>query len=100
MMDTDRLNAEHAFTFRVLRQEQVIVPAGVFDTLRVEGATKYKAKLKKDGSSGQGTNTFRFWFSPVAENVVALEFEETNWKGIVSRKERLELLSYNRSGKK
>lgn len=100
VVDTDRLTSEHAFTFRVLRQEQIIVPAGVFDTLRIEGTTKYKAKLKKDGSSGEGTNTFRFWISPVVENVVALEFEETNWKGVISKKERLELLSYNRDGKK
>lgn len=100
VVDSGRLTAEHAFNFRVLRQEQVIVPAGLFDTLRVEGTTKYKAKLKKEGTSGEGMNTFRFWFSPVAENIVALEFEETNWKGVISRKERLELLSYKREGSK
>ncbi len=100
VLDTNRLTSEHAFTFKVVRQEQVIVPAGVFDTLRVEGTTKYKSKLKKEGTSGEGINTFRYWYSPVVENNVALEFEETNWKGVISRKERLELLSFNRDGKK
>ena len=100
VLDTDRLTSEHAFTFKVIRQEQIIVPAGVFDTLRLEGTTKYKSKLKKEGTSGEGANTFRYWYSPVVENNVALEFEETNWKGVISRKERHELLSYTRDGKK
>ena len=97
--NSERLAAEHAFEFKVIRQEQIIVPAGIFDTLRVEGSTRYKAKLKSDGRSGEGTNTFRLWYSPTVENTVALEFEETNWKGVTSRKERLELLSYKRASR-
>ncbi len=57
------MTAEHAFTFRVLRQERVAVPAGVFDTLRLEGSTKYKA-TKKDGTSGEGTSIYRHWYQP------------------------------------
>ena len=76
-----------------------MVPAGLFDTLRVEGLSKYKAKMKKDGTGGEGVSTYRYWFSPLARNFVAFEYEETNWRGVVSKKERTELLSYNRDTK-
>jgi hypothetical protein len=100
VVDNERLTSEHTFSFRVIRQEQVIVPAGVFDTLRVEGTSKYKTKMKKNDSSGEGTSTYRYWFSPVTGHFVAYEFEETNWKGVVSKKERTELLSYKRNSAK
>lgn len=90
---------EQAYTFKVIRQERVIVPAGVFDTLRVEGSNKYKAKKKKDGSSGEGVGVHRYWYSPEAARVVAYEYEETNWKGVVSKKDRFELVAYKRGGK-
>ena len=96
VMDNDDRTTEIAYIFRVIRQEQVIVPAGIFDTLRVEGSAKYKAKKKKDGSSGEGVATHRYWFSPVTGNFVAYEFEETNWKGVVYKKERAELVSFKR----
>ena len=88
------------YTFKVVRQEQVIVPAGVFDTLRVEGSTKYKSRKKKDNSISEGTGVHRYWFSPATANFVAYEFEEANSKGVVHIKQRTELLSYNRDGKK
>ena len=94
-MENDERTTEITYIFRVIRQEQVIVPAGIFDTLRVEGSAKYKAK-KKDGSSGEGVATHRYWFSPVTGNFVAYEFEETNWKGVVYKKERAELVSFKR----
>ncbi len=31
---------------------------------------------------------------------MALEFEEANAKGVINKKERVELLSFNRDGKK
>ncbi len=96
VVDNERLTSEHNFNFKVLRQEQILVPAGVFDTLRVEGTSKYKTKMKKDGASGEGSSTYRYWFSPVTGYFVAFEFEETNWKGVVHKKERTELLSYKR----
>jgi len=97
-IDNERLTSEHTFTFRVVRQERIIVPAGVFDTLRVEGSTKYKTKMKKNGNSGEGSTTHRYWFSPVTGNFVAYEYEETNFKGVVHKKNREELLSYKRTG--
>jgi caspase domain-containing protein len=91
--------AEHTFTFKVIRQERVIVPAGVFDTLRVEGSNKYKARNKKDGSTGEGVGVHRYWYSPVVGRFVAYEYEETNWKGVIYRKDRDELVSFKRSSK-
>jgi Caspase domain len=92
--ESDSSTTEHAFTFRVLRQERVAVPAGVFETLRLEGSTKYKSTSKKSGSSGEGTSTYRYWYSPVAGTLVAYEYEETNWKGVLYLKVRNELVSY------
>jgi hypothetical protein len=95
--DTPDLEAEHAFTFRVIRQERVIVPAGVFDTFRVEGTNKYKSRKKKDGSTGEGVGVHRYWYSPAVARFVAYEYEETNWKGVVYRKDRDELVSFKRA---
>jgi hypothetical protein len=99
MRDSPDREAEHTYTFKVIRQERVIVPAGVFDTLRVEGSNKYKARKKKDGSSGEGVGVHRYWFSPAVGRPVAYEYEETNWKGVVHSKERQELVSYKLGGK-
>jgi hypothetical protein len=90
---------QHTFTFKVVRQERVIVPAGIFDTFRVEGTNKYKARNKKDGASGEGVGVHRYWYSPAVARYVAYEFEETNWKGVVYRKDREELVSFKRNGK-
>jgi len=95
VFENERLTAEHAVDFKVVRQERVLVPAGIFDTLRVEGTGKYKT-VRKDGKSGEGAVTHRYWFSPEVGWVVAYEYEETNWKGVLHRKERDELLSYRR----
>ena len=96
VFDSEKLTSEHALDFKVVRQERVLVPAGIFDTLRVEGTAKYKT-VRKDRTSGEGTITHRYWFSPEVGWFVAYEYEETNWKGVVHRKLRDELLSYRRA---
>jgi len=88
---------EYTFAFKVVRQERVIVPAGIFDTFRIEGTSKYKARMKKDGSSGEGAGVHRYWYSPAVARFVAYEYEETNWKGVVYRKDRDELVSFKRA---
>jgi len=95
--DSDASLSQVTFTFKVIRQERVIVPAGIFDTLRVEGTSKYRSTRKKDGTSGEGVGTHRYWFSPAVGRFVAYEYEETNWKGVVYKKERDELVSYRRA---
>ena len=98
--ESDVFVSQLNYQFKVIRQERVIVPAGIFDTLRVEGTSKYRATRKKNGDSGEGTGTYRYWFSPGVGRFVALEYEETNWKGVVHRKERDELVSYKRANAK
>ena len=95
--DSDVYLSQVTFTFKVIRQERVIVPAGIFDTLRVEGTSKYRSTRKKDGTSGEGVGTHRYWFSPAVGRFVAYEYEETNWKGVVYKKERDELVSFRRA---
>jgi hypothetical protein len=97
VFESDEFVSEHTFTFKVIRQERVVVPAGLFDTLRVEGTSKYKSTKKKDGSSGEGITVHRYWFSPSVGRTVAYEYEETNWKGVVHRKSRDELVSFQRA---
>ena len=91
-----KMTSEQVSDFKVVRQERVVVPAGIFDTLRVEGTAKYKTVMK-NGKSGEGTITHRYWFSPDVGWIVAYEYEETNWKGVLHRKIRDELLSYQRA---
>jgi hypothetical protein len=78
------------------RQERVATAAGVFNTLRVEGPSKYKS-ADRSRKSGEGVGTIRIWLSPVVGNIVAFEYEQTDWSGKVSRKERTELMSYRRA---
>jgi hypothetical protein len=98
--ESDVFLSQLRYEFKVIRQERVIVPAGTFDTLRVEGTSKYRATRKKDGTSGEGIGTHRYWFSPAVGWFVAYEYEETNWKGVVHRKDRDELVSYKRASAK
>ena len=79
----------------VNRQERVATAAGVFNTLRVEGPSKYKS-ADRIGKGGEGVGAVRIWLSPVVGNIVAFEYEQTDWSGKLSRKERTELLSYKR----
>jgi hypothetical protein len=97
--DAPDRESEQTYTFRVVRQERVIVPAGIFDTFRVEGTSKYKSRIKKDGRSGEGGGVHRYWYSPTVARFVAYEYEQTNWKGVVDMKERTELISHKRGSK-
>jgi hypothetical protein len=90
---------ELSYTFKVIRQERVLVPAGVFDTLRVEGSNKYKTR-RKDGSTSEGVAVHRYWYSAAVARPVAYEYEETNWKGVVNRKDRYELVAYKHGDKR
>ena len=51
--------SEHGLSFNVIWQEQALIPAGIFDALRVEGSIKHKARMKKDRSSGEQPSTHR-----------------------------------------
>jgi len=95
--EDDVFKSNHEVSFRVVGQERIAVPAGAFDTLRVEGHLRYKTSRKDGKGSGEGTGTWRYWFSRDVGRYVALEYEETNWKGIINRRERIELVSFSRA---
>lgn len=96
LSDAPDRRSEHTYAFRVVRQERVIVPAGVFDTFRLEGTNKYKTTRKKEGSTAEGVIVHRYWYSPSVARFVAYEFDESNAKGVVLKKERVELMSHRR----
>ena len=81
---------------RAVRQERVSTPAGVFNTLRVDGNSKYQS-IDVDGKKGAGGSTIRYWLSPVVGNVVAFEYDEISAEGKRTRNERTELVSYRRA---
>ncbi|MBL8483338.1 MAG: caspase family protein [Rhodocyclaceae bacterium] len=88
--------SEVTVDFKAVRQERVLVPAGIFDTLRVEGTGGYKSTV--GGASGSGTVTHRYWIAADSGLAVAYEYEETNWKGKLAKKQRTELLSFKPAG--
>jgi hypothetical protein len=59
----------------------------------VEGTAKQKS-TNTAGQVREGSGVHRYWYSPEARSFVAYEYEETDSKGVVTRKERDELLSY------
>lgn len=81
---------------RALRQERVSTPAGVFNTLRVDGNSKHQS-VDSNGNNGSGGATLRYWLSPVVGNYVAFEYDEINAAGKRTRNERTELVSYRRA---
>ena len=81
---------------RALRQERVSTPAGVFNTLRVDGDSKHQS-VDSSGKKGSGSGTLRYWLSPVVGNAVAFEYDEINAEGKRTRYERTELVSYQRA---
>ncbi|MBL8471518.1 MAG: caspase family protein [Rhodocyclaceae bacterium] len=84
--------SEVTVEFKAVRQERVLVPAGIFDTLRVEGSGTYHST--QGGASGSGTVTHRYWIAADSGLAVAYEYEESNWKGKLAKKQRTELLSF------
>ena len=96
LSDAPDRQSEHTYAIRVVRQERVIVPAGVFDTFRLEGTNKYKTTRKKERSSVEGVVVHRYWYSPSVSRFVAYESDESNTKGVLLKKERVELMSHRR----
>ena len=92
----NRLTSNISVEFRATRQERVVTPAGVFNTLRVDGHSKFQS-IDTNGKKGAGGSTLRFWLSPVVGNFVAFEYEEVNAEGKRTRSERTELVSYKRT---
>ena len=72
--------------------EQITVPAGTFDTYKIEILTKYHATTK-DGS-GSGTMKQVIWYSPKVKQGVKSEYETTSWAGKLHDRNRTELVEF------
>ncbi len=84
----------HAVTARVAGFEKVTVPAGTFDTFRIEIAAKYDMRLA-NGRGGQNTTSETLWYSPKVSRPVANQSLINDWVGRPRDKYENVLLSCN-----
>jgi len=81
-------------TVRVVGLERVTVPAGSFDTFKVELAGRYKQK-KENGNRGGGAFKTVYWYSPEVKREVLREQESSRWDGVISLRMRYVLVDYS-----
>jgi hypothetical protein len=81
---------ETEYDFKVTARETIVVPAGTFDTYRVEG--QGWVTLQKGGSI-RLQNTY--WISPGIRRTVANEIMRKHSSGKVLNNERMELTAYS-----
>jgi hypothetical protein len=80
-------------TVRVIGLERVIVPAGAFDTFKVEVSGRY-AQTRENGRKGTGTFRNLYWYSPEVKREVLREVETTKWDGTIESRGRFILVDY------
>jgi hypothetical protein len=80
-------------TIRVVGLERVTVPAGTFDTFRVEVSSRYRQK-RTDGRSGSGTFKNVDWYAPEVKREVLRDYEYNRWDGVIDSRRRFVLVDY------
>jgi hypothetical protein len=80
-------------TIRVMGLERVSVPAGTFDTFRIEWSGRYR-QTKANGRKGTGTFRNLYWYAPEVKREVLREMETTRWDGIIEPRGRFVLVDY------
>jgi hypothetical protein len=80
-------------TIRVVGRERVTVPAGSFDTFRVEVSSRYRQK-RDDGRSGSGTFKNVYWYAPEVKREVLRDQEYNRWDGVTDSRRRFVLVDY------
>ena len=80
-------------TLRVVGLERVTLPAGTFDTFKVELAGRYH-QTKANGRRGTGTFRNLYWYSPDVKREVLREMETTKWDGTIESRGRYILTDY------
>ena len=80
-------------TIRVVGLERVTVPAGSFDTFRVEVSGRYH-QTRANGRSGSGTFKNVYWYSPEVKREVLRELESVKWDGSIESRGRFVLVDY------
>ncbi len=81
-------------TIRVVGLERVSVPAGSFDTFKVEMSGRYRHK-RANGRSGSGTFKNIYWYSPEVKREVLREMEMSKWDGTIELRGRFVLVDYS-----
>ena len=81
-------------TVRVVGLERVTVPAGAFDTFRVEVSGEYR-QVRSNGRSGSGTFKNTYWYSPEVKKEVLRELETVKWDGTIESRGRFVLIDYS-----
>jgi Caspase domain len=80
-------------TARVIGLERVIVPAGAFDTFKIEVSGRY-TQTRENGRKGAGTFRHFYWYSPEVKREVLREMEITKWDGTIESRGRYVLMDY------
>jgi hypothetical protein len=70
--------------------EKVTVPAGTFDSFRIDCDEQWIRKLE---GSGGGTTKYTLWYSPIVKRSVKAHVEQT-WNSKLQNKRISELVSY------
>jgi len=73
--------------------EKIKVQAGEFDAMKITVTAYYQGEeVNSNGGSGRLTETL--WYSPVVQNFVKLEYQDTDWNGHIFNRDRWELTAF------
>jgi len=80
-------------TVRVIGLERVTVPAGSFDTFKVEVSGRYRQK-RTNGRVGGGAFKNIYWYAPEVKREVLRDMEASRWDGVIESRGRFILMDY------
>jgi hypothetical protein len=80
---------------KVANWEKITVPAGEFDALKIEVVAFYQGE-GVGLTSGNGQLKETIWYAPAVNNFVRLEYQDTNWQGVIFNRDLWELTAYKR----
>lgn len=85
----------YQFKGKALGREKVTVPAGEFDTIKIEVIGYYQGE-EAGGRGGSGQSKEVIWFAPSVNNFVKLEYQDTNWQGAIFNRDIWELKAFSK----
>jgi len=80
-------------TAKVVGLERLTVPAGTFDTFKIETTGVYRQR-RENGQSGAGTLRNVSWYSPEVKREVLRDIESTKWDGTEGTHVRMILVDF------
>lgn len=85
----------YQFKGKALGWEKITVPAGEFDVMRVEVIGQYHGE-EVGWIGGNGTSKETVWYAPAVNNFVRMEYEDTDWQGKISNRDKWELTAFGK----